>query len=411
MSTDRGIVKGQITDEGIAQMRQRIGYPNPTLRAGLNLGPYNRTASADAIRRWVLGIGDDNPLYCDPAYAAASRWRTPIAPPGFEMSMGWDRSPQPPEDLARATQKALRGVHLFNSGAQHRYYRPIRPDDELFRSEWVASVEEKQSRFATRSVLVTNDHQVWNQRGEVVLDGAKWYIHTERKQASREEGKYAKDEPASYTDEQLREIEDAYDNQYLRGADTLFIEDCEIGQRLPRMVKGPLTITDLINFHMGAGWLTYGNWPYRLAYEGRKSIRGFYTRNEFNAWDTLQRIHWDSELARRVGVQMSYDIGPMRFAMLTHYLTNFAGDDAWIYFVRSEYRNFNYMGDTTWLDGTIVDVKIDEKLGPLIEIDVVGTNQRGAENLRGRGVILVASRAHGLAQLPPPPPLTEHRHG
>lgn len=86
MSTDRGIVKGQITDEGIAQMRQRIGYPNPTLRAGLNLGPYNRTASADAIRRWALGIGDDNPLYCDPAYAAASRWRTPIAPPGFEMS-------------------------------------------------------------------------------------------------------------------------------------------------------------------------------------------------------------------------------------------------------------------------------------------------------------------------------------
>lgn len=175
------------------------------------------------------------------------------------------------------------------------------------------------------------------------------------------------------------------------------------------MVKGPLTITDLINFHMGAGWLTYGAWPHRLAYEGRKSVRGFYTRNEFNAWDTLQRIHWDGDEARRIGVQRTYDIGPMRFAMLAHYLTQFAGDDAWIHFVRSEYRNFNYMGDTTWLDGEIVEARDDPALGPLIEVVVRGVNQRGAENLAGRATILVASRSRGLAALPPAPSLTEHR--
>ena len=31
----------------------------------------------------------------------------------------------------------------------------------------------------------------------------------------------------------------------------------QAGQTLPKMVKGPLTVTDLINFHMGAGWLIY----------------------------------------------------------------------------------------------------------------------------------------------------------
>jgi acyl dehydratase len=408
MSDESGLVQQRLTDESIALMRRRIGYPNPTLRTALDIGPWNRTASDDSVRRWALCIGDDNPLYTDPAYAAKTRWGGTVAPPGHEMSMGWDRSPLVPEDMAD-TKKALRGVHLFNSGAQHYYYRPTRPGDELFRSEWVATVEEKESRFATRSVLVTNDHQVWNRNDDVVLSGSKWYIHTERQKASKTEGKYAKDEPARYTDAQLQEIEEAYDNQYLRGPDTLYLEDCQVGQTLPRMVKGPLTITDLMNFHMGAGWLTYGNWPYRLAYETRKSIRGFYTRNEFNAWDTLQRIHWDAELARQIGVQSTYDIGPMRYAMLAHYLTNFAGDDGWVYFARSEYRNFNYMGDSTWLTGTITDARVDETLGPLIEIDVRGVNQRGGENLLGRGIILVASKAHGPAKLPPAPPLTEHR--
>src|SRR6202012_5028440 len=100
------------------------------------------------------------------------------------------------------------------------------------------------------------------------------------------------------TDEQLAEIEAAYEAEYRRGTDTLYIEDVAIGQKLPRMVKGPLTITDLINLHMGAGWLVYGNWPNRLAYENRKKLRGFYSRHAFNAWEKIQRVHWDTDLGK-----------------------------------------------------------------------------------------------------------------
>ncbi len=409
MADSSGLVVELLTDETIALMRRRIGYPNPTLRGSLKFGPWNRTASDDSIRHWSLANGDDNPLYIEPAYAATTRWGGPVAPPGHEMSMGWDRSPTMEPDFAEATRKALRGIHLFNSGVDIYYYKPVRPGDELFRSGWVASVEEKSSTFATRSVLVTNGQQTWNQDEEVVSGGSNWFIHTERRKASKTEGKYAKDEPAHYTDEQLREIEDAYDSQYIRGADTLYIEDCRVGQVLPTMVKGPLTVTDLINFHMGSGWSPYGNYPHRLAYEARKGSRGFYTRNEYNAWDVLQRIHWDPQQAQTIGVQSSYDIGPMRFGMLAHYLTNFAGDDGWVYYMRTEYRTFNYMGDTSWITGEITAARIDEVLGPLIEIDVRGVNQRGVENLRGKGIILVASKATGLAKLPPAPPITPHR--
>ncbi|MET0984652.1 MAG: hypothetical protein ABW034_04520, partial [Steroidobacteraceae bacterium] len=156
-------------------------------------------------------------------------------------------------------------------------------------------------------------------------------------------------------------------------------------------------------------WFTYGNWPYRLGYENRKRLRGFYTRNEFNAWDTIQRVHWDQGLARKVGIQSMYDIGPMRVMMLSHYLTNYAGDDGFVHRLKYEFRKFNYMGDTTWIEGKITAVGVDAQLGPRIEVDLCGLNQRGQENIRGSATILCHSREHGAFRLPQPPALTEFR--
>lgn len=406
---DDGLVLGRITDADVAMMRRRIGYPNPTLRKGYSTVPWNPTCSADSIRRWALSIGDSNPLYADPSHAANTRWGNAVAPPGFEWSMGWDRTASVPDELFRETRRALRGVQLYHSGAEYFFHRPIVDGTELFKAEWVADVAEKKSSFGKRSVIVNNANCFWDSEDVVHTTSSRWFVHVERRPSTETRESKPKDDAALYSDEQLDEIEAAYDAEFVRGTDILYFEDVNVGDALPRMVKGPLTITDMINFHMGAGWLTYGNPPYRLAYENRKRLKGFYSRNEYNAWDTLQRVHWDMELAKRVGVQSTYDIGPMRYVMVCHYLTNFAGDDAWVHRIRYELRNFNYMGDTTWLTGTVTDVRVDPVLGPLIELRVVGTNQRGQENITADATILVASRVHGPVRLPTPPPVTLHR--
>jgi acyl dehydratase len=400
MSTE-GLLQGRITDESLELMRKRIGYPNPTVRSGILTDPWNIAASQEAIRRWAISIGDNNPLFVDPGYPKGTRWGEPVAPIGFEMSMGVQRHPPIPEELDRETRKALRGVQLYHSGGENFYYAPVTEGTKLYVSRWVENVEDKKSQFAGRSAIVTNGKAYWNDADETLIDGVEWFIHAERRNADKDKTK-SEEAVAHYTEEQLAEIEEAYEQEYVRGADTLYLEDIEVGMPLPRMAKGPLTITDLINIHMGAGWFTYGNPPFRLAYENRKKLRGFYTKNEFGAWDTLQRVHWDKELANEVGVLSTYDIGPMREAMLCHYCTNFAGDDAWIYRLSYEFRSFNYMGDTTWIDGTVTDARVDETLGPLIEIEMKGVNQRGRENIRGSATILVASRETGLARLPPP---------
>jgi acyl dehydratase len=390
-------------------MRRRIGYPNPTVRSGTVTLPWNTECTADAIRHFCEGYGDDNPLFVDGAYGRGTRWGAQVAPPGFEATMGYDRSPVVPPDLARDTRGALRGVQLFHSGNESHFYRPVQIGDVLDRTNVVHDVEDKQSEFAGRSVLVTNKLSWANQRGEVVTDQLKWFVHAERKKVPKDGGdeqpKKRKVEAASYTDEQLAEIEALYDLEYRRGADTLWFEDVEVGQELPVMVKGPLTVTDMINMHMGGGWFGYGNPALRLGYENRKKMRGFYTKNEFGAWDVVQRVHWDPELARAVGVPATYDIGPMRWAWLLHYCTNWCGDDAWLYRVRGEFRAFNYMGDATWISATVSEVRVSETLGALVDIEVTGTNQRGERNINGWATFIVPSRQFGAVHLPDPPPL------
>lgn len=402
---DPSIIRNRITDESIDLMRQRIGYPSPTVRAGILTEPWNIVCSADAIRRYAISVGDDNPLYRDPGYARQSCWGEVIAPPGFETSMGIKRNRTVPPELAE-TRKALSGIQLFHSGGEITFWSPIREGDVLYEAGWVADVQDKKSEFAGRSAIVTNEQCLWREDESVAVTGASWFVHAERRSVDPSKAKY---EPGKYSDAEIEEVEAAYDNQYLRGADTLYLEDVHVGQELPRMAKGPITITDQINAYMGAGWFGYGNPPYRLSFENRKKLRGFYTRDQFNNWDTLQRVHWDVDLAQAIGLPNIYDIGPMRRAMICHYVSAWAGDDAWVHKVRYELRKFNYMGDITWLTAKVTAARNDPELGPLIEIAISGTNQRGEENIRATSTILVHSREHGRWRMPTPPPVTPYR--
>lgn len=404
MATDERMILGKITDESIELMRRRIGYPNPTVRAGYMTLPWYTEATYDAIRHFAEGNGDDNPLYTTRDYGLATRWGGQIAPPGFEGTMGYDCDPVVPPDVDRETRAALRGVQLFHSGNEATYYRPVRVGDVLDRRSVVVDVAEKVSEFAGRSVIVTNDKTWWNQDGEVVSSELHWFVHAERAK-SADRPKYAKDSPASYTDDDLAEIEQLYESEHRQGADTLWWEDVEVGQVIPTMVKGPFTVTDLINFHMGGGWYGYGNPPLRLAHENRKLLRGFYTRDEFNAWDVIQRIHWDPAHARDVGVASAYDIGPIRWSWLCHYATNFCGDDGWVYKLRGEFRRFNYVGDTTRFDGSVVGRRVIDGIGPAVDLEFSGRNQRGDVNTVATATILLASREHGPVVLPEPPPV------
>ncbi len=60
----------KITEEGLDDLRKRIGVPITD-----TVEPWNYEATRDAIRHYAHGIGDDNPLWSDPAYAEKTTLR------------------------------------------------------------------------------------------------------------------------------------------------------------------------------------------------------------------------------------------------------------------------------------------------------------------------------------------------
>jgi acyl dehydratase len=358
------------------------------------------TATHDAMRNFARGYGDDNPLYGDEDYGAATRWGAQIAPPMIPIGLNRPLYGDAPKERVR--RPSFRGIHVFVSGSTWDWFRPIYAGDQLFSFGGTESVVEKRSEFAERSVLVTYASIKMNQRAEIVAISRTLAIHTERKTA-REKGKYSAIEPATYTDEDIERLDAVYAAEQTRGAETRWWEDVQVGDVIQPMAKGPLTETDMIVFHAGGyGFVPYAPCTNRIAYKNRQRIAPFYVKNEYGIPDVAQRVHWDSAWAQAIGNPMAYDYGVMRDCHLSHFLTDWMSDDGWLVRQSSEIRKFNYIGDTHVITGEVVGKRVEDGRC-LVEIEMRGTNQRDVVTCPGTALVALPSREHGAVVLPTPP--------
>jgi acyl dehydratase len=388
----------EITDDDIERQRQLIGFDEPARSR-----EYIQTASIDNIRNFSFASGDDNPLYTDPDYARKTRWGSVIAPGMMAGVINRPMKGDPVPDEIKALRKSLfRGIHVFVSGSTWDFYRPIYPGDTLYSFNGEESCEVKQSEFAGRSLInVRRDVKV-NQRGEVVAVYRILRVYTERKTAAKK-GKYSNIEPASYTDEDIAEIESIYAAEQVRGAEKRWFEDVKAGDSLGLQAKGPLTVTDVIVFHAGGyGFVPYAPTTNRMAHKNRKRIPPFYIKNEQGIPDVAQRLHWDPKWAQAIGNPMAYDYGVMRENYLFQYLSDWAGDDAIITHIHDEIRKFNYMGDVQQVTGQVVGKRVEDGQN-LVDVAVTFTNQRDEETLRATATIALPSRTNPLPHYPPVP--------
>lgn len=391
----------RITDEAVAILRGRIGKPEPH-----PIPPHYTRPDVDAFRHVAQSYGDDNPLWCDPDYAAQTRWNGPIAPPpltGGDTLVGEDVLTD--EERASHSERRgdpLRGVHAFYGASRREWWAPMRPSRRIMRRNALVGVLDKPSEFAGRAI-----HE-WTAAGfqdeDGVLLGAQYklMIRTERREA-RSRNKNADVEIRPYTEDGLSAIEAAYASEGLRGAEPRWYEDVTDRQDLGTMVKGPLTVTDMVCWHVGMGMGMYGVAPLRLGYKNRQRIPRFYHRDELNVPDVMQRVHWDPEFARRSGNPTTFDYGRMRETWMIHLCTDWMGDDAWLWQLEVEFRKFNYVGDTQWVSGRIARAYEHEQAGPAIDVELACTNQRGEVTTTGTATILLPSRRYGVVRLPQPP--------
>ena len=365
-----------ITPEMLERARSRIGKTwKPTADPW-----FNTLASKDAIRHFCNGIGDMNPFFRDENYAKRTKWGKLIAPPCFLYSVYW------PFGLGGL----MPGIHAWGSGNTWEWYEPIYEGDVFTYEVTLLSVEEKKSRMAGRTFISKDETLYKNQRGQIVAKALGWSVLAERAAAGGGD-KYRDIQRAQYTREEVKNIYEDIEREEIRGANSRYWEDVQVGDALTPVVKGPLSPRDNICFLMGTGslYMRYANEVF-YDYQKRHPAVGMLD-SATGIIDVPELVHMEHSRADEVGVTGAYDYAPQRLCWLGHLLNNWMGDDGFLKKMHAELRSFNMVGDTTWLKGKITK-KYREGDDHLVDIDCWAEDQRGRTTMYGNSTTLLPSR-------------------
>lgn len=373
MRSDKGALFPKITERSLDELRARIG-----VKIAQTLEPWCHEATRDAIRHYAHGIGDDNPLWCEPEYAARTRWGGIVAPPSFLFATS---------RIVSGYVGGLPGVHAMWAGADWTWHLPVRRNDAITTEAWLKDLIEHETTFAGRAIQQVYHVDFHNQHGALVAAADSWCFRTDRDIAREEGTKYAGVKarpPRRYSRAELEAHFALYASEEVRGALPRRWSDVREGQRLPTMAKGPMTVTGFIAYAQGWGGLYIR--ANKLAWKQIQRHPGLGIENRFGIPDCPERVHWETEFAQMVGAPGAYDYGPERCSWLTHHLTNWMGDDGFLRRAHCKIRRHNPEGDLLRIDG-VVTRKFVEDGRRLVEIEQEARNQDGELSVVGGGVV------------------------
>jgi hypothetical protein len=82
-------------------------------------------------------------------------------------------------------------------------------------------------------------------------------------------------------------------------------------------------------------------------------------------------------------------------------LTNWIGDDGFLWKFNSQIRMFTMMGDTTWVKGKVLKKYCDGRKN-CVDIDIQNINQNGVVTIKGTATVILPSREKGPVVYPEP---------
>ncbi|MDH0684478.1 FAS1-like dehydratase domain-containing protein [Achromobacter animicus] len=375
--TERSFPK--ITERGLDELRERIG-----VKIGATAEPWCYEATRDNIRHYAHGIGDDNPLWSDPAYAAKTQHGGIIALPSFLFATS---------RIVSGYVGGLPGVHAMWSGADWTWHKTVKRNDIISTEAHLKNLIEHQTRFAGRAVQQIYHVDFFNQDGDKVAEADSWCFRTERDHAREQGSKYAEvraREPRRYSPEEIKEAYKLYAQEEVRGATPRYWEDVKEGEELPVMFKGPMTVTGFIAFAQGWGGLYIR--ANKLAWQLIDAHPGVGITNRFGIPDVPERVHWEEDFALEVGAPGAYDYGPERNSWLTHHLTNWMGDAGFLRKSTCKIRRHNPEGDMLFFKGKVVRKYVEDGRH-LVEIEQEARNQDDELSVLGTGVVELPTRA------------------
>lgn len=365
MNNDIDWQNGRITDDGIEFMRSQIGVKKHCV-------PWNRVVSKESIQHFALGIGDDNPLWWDEDYARNTPWKGLVAPPCYLYSHT-NGVRLKPEDGQQSTSLYLPGVLGLWAGEHWKWIRPVHPGETIVGEVALVDVNVNENgKFGGRSVTQTELIELKTEDDEVIAQTEHIIKRFERQEALTRSS-YLDRPLATYTEEDRQHIQEHYENEhkFRRGAKPRYIEDILIGEKIGPMLKGPLTINNIIGYMLG--WGSSLNATNRMFYSQLKLHPGTKMINpETGIVDNYESPHWEPIFARMSGLPGGYDFGCQRCSWFSHFLTDYAGDDGFLTELDFRLRKPNILNDITWINGTVTEI---DKEASIVSIGIEARNQ------------------------------------
>ncbi|MDE0842044.1 MAG: MaoC family dehydratase N-terminal domain-containing protein [Porticoccaceae bacterium] len=387
--TDQNVRWGVIDEESIAEAQALIGVPLRRDRMR-----WNQTATADAIRQFCEGVGDDNPLWADSVYATSSRWQGQLATPAFLYSID-----------ATIVAPKLPGVQWIYAGTRWRWYDVVRVNDEFDVTAKLTDMKEKQGRRFGLWVLQTGEIEFHRPNGSLVCIAQGRVARTPRRKRSTSV-EAAKDSKTDSTAEaSVTAVADRPASSTTgsplgsarRGSTPRLWEDVQINDQLPT-IGIVLTLEQIFAWYTGAqGALHYGG-----AHEDGVRYRHRHDDFEINAKtgakDSAARGHFSSKEGKDVGMGGTYDVGLQRIAWVIAYVTDWMGDDAHLAEADIDVVAPNLTGDTTYISAEVTARWFDEH--PFVELKITGHNQSDRITTTGSALVVLPSTQYGAVRVP-----------
>jgi aspartate racemase len=346
--------------------------------------PWNTEVTAQAIRHFAYGISDDNPLWLDREYARKSSYGSLVAPPSFLTSVLYPVLHGYPMQLPMS--------NLIGE-LEYEWFHPILEGDTLSPSAKQTGVYESKDRHNRPLVCILSETSYWNQKEELVgkaRSNLAWAARTENDLLVNRS-------IYQYSEEELAVIREALDRESRRGDRLLWGEEVEINAQLPPLVRGPLTVGDLVCWQAAIG-PSYR--PGALGYRDTLKAPHTTVKNPITGWSIKNsQHHEDFLLAKQRGMPAPFDNGVMRFAWLSPLLTNWMGDRGQLKRLSVQTIAPVLYGDTIWYEGTVIK-KTEQESGILAQVKITGTNQLGELTTTGEAEVLLPCRTQNPQESP-----------
>lgn len=376
----------------------RIYCQDDSDRAGGGL--YNETVTSDTIGRFARALGDSNPLWSNPAYAAASPYGGLTAPPLLECCIC--------SIFIGGRFPRLRGISVFDAGTRWERFRPIRPGDTFSARTTFAGVEEVTKPGASARILVRSHLiDLYNQRDDHVSRlTARTVIRCAAPEEDRPGGHAAlqadaqadpvRDRP-HYTEEDLARIDENLEKQFKgffrRGADVRWWEDVKTGEELPDQIAGPYDESDGYSLMAAIGVANAFATKWGTLHAGRG---GGIIDPQTGARRLPIDRHSSDAAARAQGHPRALVYGIHSQALLAKSVSDWMGDAGQLRSLDCRCRRPVYYGDLSIQRGRVTGTGIEDGKG-LVILHMEGLRQDGVVHTEAEAVVELPSRNSRLA--------------